>query len=371
MNRLKYTSLLMCLFAVLPLCAQHYHIEGNTEGISSGTKIYIKDTKKNVLDSATVENGSFLFNKPLQTVQPAILSIGLSKQLFLLDENPIQVLCRMTEKEMKGKKTQALTWNVKGGTDQTLYATMNRALTQEMYAMLAISFMAKDSISEQQRDTLGIIYVHAKDHTRTVFDSIVNHCPDSYVSALILNDHFIKERPLPEMERLYDSLSTRIKESSLGKELLEKLNAVRKTGIGQTAPDFTLISPDGKHISLSSLRGNYVLLDFWASWCGPCLREVPNIKKVYERYHDKGFEILSVSLDDKKENWEQAITRNQLNWLHVSSLKGWKCPVAELYNVTAVPSMFLIDKEGRILSNKARGEILENELEKLYKTTQP
>ena len=133
------------------------------------------------------------------------------------------------------------------------------------------------------------------------------------------------------------------------------------------APNFTLNTPDGKPITLSSLRGKCVLIDFWASWCGPCLREAPNIKKVYAKYHDKGFEVLSVSVDDKKDKWTQAIEKHQLNWLHVSALKGWKCPVAQLYKVTGVPAMFLIDKEGKIVSTKARGEALEQEVAKLCK----
>lgn len=111
------------------------------------------------------------------------------------------------------------------------------------------------------------------------------------------------------------------------------------------------------------------MLDFWASWCGPCLREVPNVKKVYDKFHDKGFEILSVSLDDKKDNWVNAIEKNDLNWGHVSSLKGWSCPVAKLYNVSGVPAMLLIDKEGKIVATKLRGDLLRKKCRTIWRIT--
>ena len=130
---------------------------------------------------------------------------------------------------------------------------------------------------------------------------------------------------------------------------------------------FAVPAPDGTEISLSSLRGKVVLIDFWASWCGPCLREAPNVRKVYQKYHEKGFEVLGVSLDEasKREAWLLAIDKHQLTWLQGSTLKGWQCPVAKLYNVTAIPAMFLLDREGRIVATNARGEKLEEEVAKL------
>ena len=148
---------------------------------------------------------------------------------------------------------------------------------------------------------------------------------------------------------MYAHLTPRIKNAYLGKKLGATLEQMRRTAEGSIAPDFTLTTPDGQELSLASLRGNYVLVDFWASWCGPCLREVPNVKKIYDKFHDKGFEIIGVSLDEDKEAWINAIDKHGLNWKHVSSLKGWNCPVAQLYSVTGIPAMFLLDKDGKIV----------------------
>ena len=120
-------------------------------------------------------------------------------------------------------------------------------------------------------------------------------------------------------------------------------------------------------LSLYSLRGHIVLLDFWASWCGPCLREVPNVKKIYDKYHSKGLEILGVSLDDKQKAWVNAIQNKELNWKHVSSLKGWDCPVAKLYNVTGIPRMYIIDENGTIIAQDLRGEALTKKMDELFK----
>jgi peroxiredoxin len=173
------------------------------------------------------------------------------------------------------------------------------------------------------------------------------------------------------VEHYYDLLTPQVKESYPGELLKKKIQLLHNINVGGFAFDIELPTPDGTIIKLSSLRGKYVLLDFWASWCRPCLAEAPNVKEIYEKYHEKGFEVYGVSLDEKKDLWEDAILKHGLNWQHVSSLKGWKCPVAAQYNVTGIPKTFLIDPEGRILAVDLRGKELKDKVASLFDVQSP
>ncbi|MFP4024408.1 MAG: redoxin domain-containing protein [Thiohalospira sp.] len=139
-----------------------------------------------------------------------------------------------------------------------------------------------------------------------------------------------------------------------------------KTSIGVMAPEIGLPNPAGDTIYLSSLKGNYVLVDFWASWCRPCRVENPHLVKVYEKYNSSGFEIYQVSLDKKKSAWTEAIEKDQLNWIHVSDLKYWDSAPAKLYQVQSIPANFLLDRQGKIIAKNLRGEQLEAELSKIF-----
>jgi len=154
------------------------------------------------------------------------------------------------------------------------------------------------------------------------------------------------------------------------KQLQKQLQQVVLLDEGQVAPDFTQLTPEGETLNLSDLRGKYVLIDFWASWCGPCRRENPNVVRMYNAYKDKGFEILGVSLDRDKTRWLDAIEKDQLTWRHVSDLKGWSNAVARQYNIRSIPRTVLIDPEGRIIAKNLRGASLEAKLKELFNTSE-
>lgn len=135
---------------------------------------------------------------------------------------------------------------------------------------------------------------------------------------------------------------------------------------GALAPDFSCATPSGSSLKLSDLRGKYVMIDFWASWCRPCRAENPNVVKAYSKYHDKGFEILGVSLDDNKGKWEAAIQQDGLTWKHVSDLQGWTGPVSQLYGVSSIPASVLVDTEGKIIARDLRGPALEEKLKEIF-----
>lgn len=160
-----------------------------------------------------------------------------------------------------------------------------------------------------------------------------------------------------------------IKQTSSGKAFRQQIDNMIAVQIGKTAPDFSIRVTSGNIVRLSSLRGKYLLLDFWASWCDPCRNENPNVVKAYQKYRGENFEILGISLDDEKgkEKWLKAIQEDQLSWLQVSDLKGWQSEVAELYHVRGIPQNFLLNPEGKIVAIGLRGEALLKTLENILK----
>jgi peroxiredoxin len=168
------------------------------------------------------------------------------------------------------------------------------------------------------------------------------------------------------MERRFAVMHEDVQNGFYGKIVKQQIDAARTGAVGTQAIEFSQANPDGQQVALSSFRGKYVLVDFWASWCRPCREENPNVVKAFNKYKDKNFTVLGVSLDQSRAPWVKAIEKDKLTWTQVSDLKGWSNEVAAKYNVQSIPQNFLVDPTGKIVAKNLRGEELNSRLSEIF-----
>ena len=294
-------------------------VSGTVEGTPPG-KVYLQKFVNKmffVIDSATIKNGKFNFalNAELPEVYGLTLDTTKKSYLLFLDENPATVTL-----------------------DSSRY-----------YRNTKVEGSAVHDLFTEYKKQRGV-----------KIDEFIKEHPASLVSAYVLYRDFSYRLSPDEIRSSIALLDSSLWNTQYIKVLEELVGTLESVNVGKPAPDFVLNAPDGTPVRFSDKLGKgHVLLDFWAAWCGPCRRENPNLVEVYNKYKDKGFDVFGVSLDHDKESWVNAIAHDSLTWTHASDLKYWNSDVAKLYGVRAIPSNFLISKDGIIVAKNLRGEDLD------------
>jgi len=213
-------------------------------------------------------------------------------------------------------------------------------------------------LSEQEKKNLIVYKNELADYAKENFGNSIA----LFYAAIRLDPALHKDF----MQNIAEKFNKTRSELTLTKKYNEKIERSKKTASGSIAPEIVLNNKDGKEIKLSDYRGNYVLLDFWAAWCNPCRIENLNYAKLYKKYKEKGFEIFAVSIDTNKKLWQNASKRDKINWINITDYKGWKTSSALTYNITAIPTNFLLDRNGKIIAKNIRGKDLKNKLAEIF-----
>ena len=235
------------------------------------------------------------------------------------------------------------------------------------FSLGGLGLSLKRAETKEKQDSIAAEIKQVEQMQRDQMNAFLQQYHDSDVAPYFIEMNMLRMMSLEQISSFYDRFTDRVKQTEKGKEIGERIALLKKLAPGSFAPEFELTTPDGKKLALKDLRGHIVLIDFWASWCGPCMDEMPNVKALYEKYHDRGLEIVGVSMDNNKAKWEGAIERTGLVWHHVSSLKGMnRCPVAKLYQVVAIPKLYIVGKDGKIIAKDLRGEDLREKIDELF-----
>ncbi|WP_031528410.1 TlpA disulfide reductase family protein [Dyadobacter crusticola] len=295
------------------------------------------------------------------------LNIADRQKVVLLVEGGenLNVQADGTTRDAKGNGGKA---EVSGSKNMEYYGQLDKLM--QSFAAKVTVWNEEYAAAEEKKDTKKIAeiqqnFTKADQERLTAIKSMLPEMGTSLVALFAANNFLNPETDIETLKKLADDYEKVQPTPTLAKGFIGQVKRFAGVSIGQEAPDFTLNSPEGKPVSLSSLRGKYVLIDFWASWCGPCRMENPNVVRMYDKFKDKGFDIYGVSLDDNEKAWKTAISKDNLKWQHGSELKKWNSGVAQTYGVNAIPATFLVDKDGKIIAKNLRGPALESKLTEL------
>ncbi len=371
-ENLLMKKIILLAVAVLAIACEKeekgYSISGEAKGFEDGVTVYVnsinQSNRPTIIDSTTIQKEAFKLSLPV--VESNDFNYLTFKNisgniLYLAENNPIKMVVY---------KDSLRSSIINGGSENKLFfsylkkmnsfAKQQQELNKQYQAALQLNETDKTAKLNADRNQI-------KESEKEFRKEFAEKNPNSLVAVMALTD-LINLRALPakKVKEIYATVEDSLKTTRLGKNLTQIISSsIGKIDIGSEAEDFSAPTPDGKMLSLKEAMGKITIIDFWASWCKPCRMENPNVVRVYNKYHEKGLNIIGVSLDKNKDKWIQAIDKDDLQWSHVSNLKFWQDPIAKAYGVRSIPATFIIDEKGNVIAKNLRGAALESRISEL------
>lgn len=337
-----------------------FKISGKLGGTLSGTLFLVGSGPEGAikLGETVMTNGNFEFSGSAEGMMPAYILTGEQQPVatLMLENLEYTLVAGETGIEVQGGGESQSVWNE--------FDALNKLVQREKFKMEQEARSAYAQGNQMKLQALQQQFEKILTEVGKKQEELFKIHADSPVTAFVIASG-MGQMDYASLKTVYDRLGEQAKKSVYGQAITQQIAAFRQVEPGSVAPDFKGATLNGDSLTLHGIKARVKLVDFWASWCAPCRKENPNVRKIYQKYHEKGLEVIGVSLDEKKQDWAKAMKDDKITWLNISDLKGWKSEIVARYFIKGIPHTILLDENNRIIAKNLRGKELEKKIAEL------